>query len=260
MAAAIGFSMLLVAGTAYLAGRTMTQMDLQEIVFTGANDATQADLRAQNDMARAAWAMVLVSIVSVLVGASGVGVVLYTIRQNQDNVLLLANQNKILQRQTRAYLHICGIRYVVTNWEVDIFVTVRNQGQTPAADIIATCTGMADKRLRTVLTPLEKPQVSFPKQVARIPSLQHTNEQELRISLLFPKTDQKPKPGNLTQTLLLMSRGHAPHKFGEWMTLAVDGDIQYQDVYGESHRLSWHGWPNYSKIGNEGAINYSLGG
>lgn len=251
-----------VAGSAYFSDHEPAELvqrpPVERTAESGVTTA-EADLRAQQDMARAAWAMVMVSILSTIVGAAGVGAVIFTIRQNKDSLRQLRTQSEMTRRQTRAYLHISTVQYIAEEWQLTVAITLRNEGQTPANAIRAVCNGFADRAFGTIITGPSSSHIYFQKALSTSPYLVPDNTETIKIALQYPSDrDYMAGYGSMPDDIINILGGKMPPGFTAWATLTLEGTVSYEDVYGVSHLLTWRGELEGSKIGKDGNTNVAI--
>lgn len=88
------------------------------------------DLYAQQDMAKWAYALLLVSIAGMVISIAGLAAILFSLRQTWINI---TDNREIGQAQTRAYLAVSGGDFVIRkDGTIELNVEVRNFGQSPA--------------------------------------------------------------------------------------------------------------------------------
>lgn len=90
------------------------------------------DLRAQQEMARWAYVIALLTIGSLVISSGGLIALLISLNQTRTAI---GNTREIGEAQTRAYLTCTGAEYEV--WSDHIFITVlmENKGQSPASKV-----------------------------------------------------------------------------------------------------------------------------
>lgn len=116
---------------------TLAECIRQVIETTHEQQRAESDLAAQRDMAKWAWAVVVVSIASVAVGLIGIYFIKRTFDKTVDAVDAARDANEIArrsaERQLRAYMSIGSIGiegFTGTNFDPVVFVS--NKGTTPA--------------------------------------------------------------------------------------------------------------------------------
>jgi len=149
----------IIAGTAYLSGWTMAEMELrtEDRTITQSSEGGSVlrevqDLAAQNTMAL--WTMVvgIAAVISLGVTTAGVIAVWRTLEQTRKAVEATSagtqamqeaaqQAERIGQAQTRAYISVSGAEYIHEKRDLFIEVRLKNTGQSPARNVDFVATG-----------------------------------------------------------------------------------------------------------------------
>jgi len=245
--AAITISALMIlTGSAYLAGRTMTRMDHAEILRT-ASDASdtnetrlaESDLWVQEDMAVAAWFMVFITIASTAVGAAGVAAVVVTIRQNRSNMLELRRQNEISEQRIRPLFKILEYSYELDETNAYVFLKLENIGQSAALDIRISGQLEASEQSQTILTWDTSDLVIKGNTFVRQPiNAGETRTDRMPFSYpAQPTTDDDSLAGLIMRAANI---GKRPKGIEAWKALRFSGVIEFTDILGHEHTQRFH--------------------
>lgn len=244
--AAIAIAALsILAGSAYLAGRTMTRMDHAEVLRTAGNASNnketrlaESDLRVQKDMAAAAWAMVLVTIFSTVVGAAGVAAVVFTIRQNHTNMLEMRRQNEISEQRIRPLFKIREYGYQLEETNAYVFMKLENIGQSAALDIRILGRLEASEHPQTLLTWDTSDLVLESNMFVRQP-INAGETRTDRVSFSYP-TQHTTDDGSLTGVMFQAAKiGKRPTGIDAWKTIRFSGVIRFTDILGHEHNQTF---------------------
>lgn len=126
-----------------LDGPALAECISETMATTREHQRAEADLAAQRDMAKWAWAVMLTSALSLGVGVVGIYFLKSTLDKTAEAVLVATRSADIAQKigeaQVRAYLIVAGGSFSVGKGSIRYNIRIKNVGQSPAVNVRASC-------------------------------------------------------------------------------------------------------------------------